>query len=269
MFISPQSSSSQSLPAAYLPPPSVTVTVEPHPQHSSTAHKSFRSSSEVAPLANSTLLNHSPPSLSGSTSSLSSVKSTKSVHEFTSFSKPSGDYSYSRGKTWSKRTGLASTPKPNPFTTMLPDSVTTPAFKTHLSTSSYPSLSSYSSLTKQLSMASTVPGSFRRPGSASSSHGSLTNRGKQSLSGVVEVTGSALNSTVNGHRSAMSYLSLGEKGSRELCVNGGSDGASTGSDSLSPGRGGNEMRRRLKSPLSPDMELERARSKIRVLEKEV
>lgn len=76
----------------------------------------------------------------------------------------------------------------------------------------------------------------------------------------------------------MSYLSVDDRRQREACVNGGGcDGASTGSDSLSSsagqtgsgGRFGDEAQRQRTSPLSPNMELERARAKIRLLEKEV
>ena len=92
--------------------------------------------------------------------------------------------------------------------------------------------------------------------------------------GGIAVTSSALKDTANGHRSSMSYLSVGERGERgEVCANGsggGCDGASTGSDSLSAGQTSDETKRQQRSPLlSPNMELERARAKIRLLQKEV
>ena len=119
----------------------------------------------------------------------------------------------------------------------------------------------------------------KRPGSASG-YGNLTGRGRQtSLSrerggGV----GSTLNDATNGHRSAMSYLSVGDgrRGETSL-VNGGSNGGSTSGESASPGAsqtsggggGGEGAKRQLGSPISTSMELERAKAKIRLLEKEV
>ena len=78
----------------------------------------------------------------------------------------------------------------------------------------------------------------------------------------------------------MSYLSVDDSLRRqgESCANGGCDGASTGSESLSSGAGrttgsggvgSGETQRQRKSPLSPSVELERAKAKIRLLEKEV
>lgn len=78
----------------------------------------------------------------------------------------------------------------------------------------------------------------------------------------------------------MSYSSVGDSSRRqgESCVNGGCDGASTGSESLSSGAGqiagsggvsSGKTQRQHKSPLSPNVELERAKAKIRLLEKEV
>jgi hypothetical protein len=84
----------------------------------------------------------------------------------------------------------------------------------------------------------------------------------------------------------MSYLGVTARGERgEACANGvsGGDSGSTGSDSLVSGSGGQPSSRsgggggveetkgqRQKSVLlSPNMELERARAKIRLLQKEV
>ena len=91
------------------------------------------------------------------------------------------------------------------------------------------------------------------------------------------VTGSVLNDPTSGPRLSMSYLGVDQRGERgEACANdvGGGDGASTGSDSLvsaSHASSDETKRQHLqKSPLlSPNMELERARAKIRLLQKEV
>ena len=199
-----QSSSSQSLPAAYHPHPSgsvtVTTTSRPHPQYSGSTHKSFLHPSEAAPLANSTLLKLSPPSLSGSTSSLNSVKSTKSAQDFTRFSKPNTtSYQYGHlsttssitGGGWSKYSGLTSTPKSKPLSTTAAQATTTATYRSHLSTTSHPSFSSYTHrLSKQPSLSgagtATVSGSraLKRAGIASS-HGSLT--GKYANLGVILV----------------------------------------------------------------------------------
>lgn len=87
-----------------------------------------------------------------------------------------------------------------------------------------------------------------------------------------------LNDPTSGSRLSTSYLGVAERGERgEACANGvgGGDGASTGSDSLVSGSqasGGEEAKtqKKQRSPLlSPNMELERARAKIRLLQKEV
>lgn len=91
------------------------------------------------------------------------------------------------------------------------------------------------------------------------------------------MTGSALNDPTSGPWLSMSHLGVNQRGERgEVCANGvgGGDGASTGSDSqVSAGQAsGDETKRQQlrKSPLlSPNMELERARAKIRLLQKEV
>ena len=204
-----QSSSSQSLPAAYHSHPSSSISMttttsssRPHTQHSGSTHKSFLHPSEATPLANSTLLKLSPPSLSGSTSSLNSVKSTKSAQDFTRYPKPDvtsyHQYGRSRNATslassggWLKYTsGLTSTPKPKPSLTThtAQDASTSMLYQSHLSsTSGYPSFSSYAHrLSKQqpppgpppvsgAGSVSIVSGSraLKRTGIASS-HGSLT-----------------------------------------------------------------------------------------------
>lgn len=188
-YIYIQSSSSQSLPADYHPPTSVATTTNTrlHPHHpTSTHHKSFLHSSEVVPLASSTLLKLSPPSLSGSTSSLNSIKSTKSAQEFSRFpSKPniSGYPSYVHTDSWStKHSGLTSTPKSKPYR------ATTSVYQPRLSSSSYLSLSSYPHLRqRQPSLGDTSalgtmtagskPPFLKRAESASSSY--KTNKKKQ------------------------------------------------------------------------------------------
>lgn len=87
---------------------------------------------------------------------------------------------------------------------------------------------------------------------------------------------SVLNDPSSGSRLSISYLGVDQRGERgEACANGvsGGDGASTGSDSMvSSGQASGEETKtpKQKSPLlSPNMELERARAKIRLLQKEV
>ena len=94
--------------------------------------------------------------------------------------------------------------------------------------------------------------------------------------GGIGVPSSVLNDPSSGPRLSISYLGVAERGERgEACTNGvgGGDGASTGSDSLvSSGQASGEETKtqKQKSPLlSPNMELERARAKIRLLQKEV
>ena len=285
--LSLQSSSTQSLPAAYQPSSSVAMTTNtrPHPQSSNSAHRSFLHSSSALPLASSTLLKLSPPSLSGSTSSLNSVKSTKSAQEFSSrFSgKPSQRYQYEHRDTWTRQTGLtSSTPKSKPFTASVSLYQPPP-----LSLSSHPSFSSYSHPVKQASFTSATGFGSRtaatnRPGSTSGSYTSLSRRERQKAStggrgefgrpAKVGATVLGLSDALDGHKSTMSYLSVGEGRQGEAFVNGGCEGGSTGSDSgVGQGNGGGseEARGQQRSPLSQNMELERAKSKIRLLEKEV
>ena len=174
-----QSTSSQSLPAEYHPPGSVSMTTDYRPHPSSTHHKSYLYSSEVVPLASSTLLKLSPPSLSGSTSSLNSIKSTKSAQEFSRLStRPSSSaYPYTHTDTWStRRSGQTSTPKPKSYRG------TSSLYQPHLSSSSFLSLSTYPHSSKPPSLADTAAtGSkplSKRPGSASG-YQSVANRGKQ------------------------------------------------------------------------------------------
>ena len=126
---------------------------------------------------------------------------------------------------------------------------------------------------------------MKRPGSSSSYTG-LTGSGRQRLSqtvqeerggreGLRESAGLTLNITTDGQRSAMSYLSVDDRRQKDssLVIGGGYDGSSTGSDSVShssgQGNGGINGRQQVRSPLSPNVELERAKAKIRLLEKEV
>ena len=93
------------------------------------------------------------------------------------------------------------------------------------------------------------------------------------------MSSSMLNDPTSAPRLSMSSLGVSARGERgEACTNGvgGGDGASTGSDSLVSGSGqassGGEEAKKQKSTaalLSPNMELERARAKIRLLQKEV
>ena len=89
-----------------------------------------------------------------------------------------------------------------------------------------------------------------------------------------------LNDPASAARLSMSYLGVSARGERgEACANGvsGGDSGSTGSDSMvsgasgRPGSSAEEIKtQRQKSVLlSPNMELERARAKIRLLQKEV
>ena len=96
------------------------------------------------------------------------------------------------------------------------------------------------------------------------------------------MSSSMLNDPTSAPRLSMSSLGVSVRGERgEACTNGvgGGDGASTGSDSLVSGSGqassgGEEAKTQQKQKstaalLSPNMELERARAKIRLLQKEV
>ena len=115
----------------------------------------------------------------------------------------------------------------------------------------------------------------------------MTGKGKQRLSQTVkedgsrgrdgggEASGLTINITTDGHRSALSYLTVDERRKKEssISVRGGIEGSGAGSESLTHGSGrGNADsggHRQERSPLSPNLELERARAKIRLLEKEV
>ena len=281
-----QSNSSQSLPAPYhQTPPTVALTTQtsstrPHPPQSSSTYKSYARLSETLPLpVSGTSLN---PSLSGSNTSLNSIKSTKSAQEFPRFStKP--PYQYGRTDTWARQTGLTSTPKSKPFTT------SGSLYHTSFSSGNNPSFSSYPHSSKQPSLTG-LTGAGSRPlkrSGSSSSYTSLTSKGKQRLSRTVkedgsrgrdgggEASGLTLNITTDGHRSALSYLSVDERREKDssISVRGGIEGSGAGSESLTHGSGrGNADsggHRQERSPLSPNLELERARAKIRLLEKEV
>lgn len=94
------------------------------------------------------------------------------------------------------------------------------------------------------------------------------------------MTSSVLTDPASAARLSMSYLGVAARGERgEACANGvsGGDSASTGSDSMVSGASGRPSsnaeetttQRQRSVLLSPNMELERARAKIRLLQKEV